>query len=168
MWQPRASVIVACLLVLFAVPGRAEDEAEDPLFEVLVVGTFHAPWLFRSRHLHPGHVRAALEAAKPDVVGVESNPEWFAKGIFHDVTYEAQGVAVPWAKAREIPVYGIDWMDVAAWEAREEEREKQRAGAIRVGGPPPRGLRSAAGRRIPANDGLLRGGRSRGGLPARQ
>jgi len=134
MWPPRAWWIVACLLALLAGPGRADEDAKEPRFEVLVVGTIHAPWLFRSAKFHPGHVRAALEAAKPDVVGVESNPEWFAKGIFHDVTYEAQGIAVPWAKTKGIPVYGIDWMDVQAWESRTDTREKQRAGALRGGG----------------------------------
>jgi tetratricopeptide (TPR) repeat protein len=43
-------------------------------------------------------------------VGVESNPEWFAKGQFYRETYEAQHLAVPFARDNKIPVYGIDWI----------------------------------------------------------
>ena len=80
----RSSLLVVgltlLLLTLPAVPVCGDEPTGGPAFEVLVVGTIHAPWQFRSRKFHPGHVRAALEVAKPDVIGVESNPTWFAKG----------------------------------------------------------------------------------------
>ena len=76
---------------------------------------FHSRRL-RSPRCVRAQKRAALEISKPDVIGVESNPTWFAKGKFHDVTYEAQGIAVPWAKEHSIPVYGVDWMNIASWE----------------------------------------------------
>lgn len=100
--------------------------AQETRFEVLVLGTYHAPFQFRSARFSPAHVRAALELAKPDVIGVESNPTWFAAGTFHQVTYEAQGVAVPFARDRGIPVYGIDHMRIDAYERRTGAARRQR------------------------------------------
>ncbi len=99
-------------------------------FEVIVLATVHAPWQFRSPRFTPAHVRAALALANPDVVGVESPPEWFQKGRFHEVTYEAQGIAVPFARARKIPVVGIDWQDLPAREQREADEEAQRSAQL--------------------------------------
>ena len=100
---------------------------DQPEFEVLVIGTYHAPTMFRRDSYTPAHIRAALIAAKPDVVAVESHPEWFAKGRFHVVTYEAEGVAVPWARDCGIPVFGVDWKDIEAWERKEEAMALQAA-----------------------------------------
>ncbi|HEX8557041.1 MAG TPA: hypothetical protein VF668_03010 [Pyrinomonadaceae bacterium] len=77
---------------------------------ILLVGVYHAPEQFRGEKFSPAHIRAALEAFRPEVVGVESNPEWFARGRFYLATYEAQNVAVPWARRHGVPVYGIDWI----------------------------------------------------------
>ena len=77
---------------------------------ILIIGVEHAPGQFRSEKFSPAHIRATLEAFKPQVVGVESNPEWFAKGQFYRETYEAQHLAVPFARDNKIPVYGIDWI----------------------------------------------------------
>jgi tetratricopeptide (TPR) repeat protein len=77
---------------------------------ILIVGVEHAPGQFQSEKFSPAHIRATLEAFKPQVVGVESNPEWFAEGQFYRSTYEAQHLAVPFARDNKIPVYGIDWI----------------------------------------------------------
>ncbi len=44
---------------------------DQPEFEVLVIGTYHAPVMFWQDSYTPAHIRAALIAAKPDVVAVE-------------------------------------------------------------------------------------------------
>jgi tetratricopeptide (TPR) repeat protein len=77
---------------------------------ILIIGVEHAPGQFRSEKFSPAHIRAALEAFKPQIVGVECNPEWYAKGQFYRSTYEAQHLAVPFARDNKIPVYGIDWI----------------------------------------------------------
>ena len=104
-------------LSLLALPATAQETAN---FEVLVVGTGHAPTMFLSEASTPAHLRAVLEQAAPDVVAVESHPEWFAHGRYHVVTYEAEGVAVPWARERGVPAYGVDWKDVDDWDRLEQ------------------------------------------------
>jgi len=125
-----AALLAAVALAATRAPG-GDGPPEPPRFEVLVIAAVHAPWQFRSAKYTPAHVRAALEAAHPDVLGVESPPEWFAKGKYHPVTYEAQGIAVPLAKERKIPVFGIDWQDLPAREQRESDFEAQRLARIR-------------------------------------
>lgn len=109
---------LALLTLLVAVVPAQESKR----FEVLVLGTLHAPWQFRTAGFTPAHVRATLEAAAPHVLGVESNPAWFTQGRFHDVTWEAQGVAIPWARERELPVCGVDWMDVERYDRDHRRR----------------------------------------------
>ncbi len=115
------------VLSLTAIPRVCDEQEAGPAFEVLVLGTHHAPGMFLSAEYTPAHIRATLEAAKPDVVAVESHPRWFEQGRFHVVTYEAQGVAVPFARERGIPVHGVDWKDIEAWDRDEERRSLQRA-----------------------------------------
>lgn len=77
---------------------------------ILIIGVQHAPGQFWSEKFSPAHIRATLEAFNAQVIGVESNPEWFAKGQYYKATYEAQHLAVPFARENKIPVYGIDWI----------------------------------------------------------
>lgn len=132
-------------IVLEDPPGRAfvgvkEGASPDPLvgagegadFEVLVLAAIHAPWQFRSARFTPAHVRAALEAARPDVVAIECPPEWFARGRYHEVTWEAEGVAVPFARARGIPVVPVDWQDLPEREEREAGAERERSVRLRT------------------------------------
>lgn len=101
----------ALLLVSLAVPCVLF--AQQRKTEVLVIASLHAPQAFLMEPGYtPAHVRAALNRFTPTVVGVESNPLWFGHGIFSGVTYEAQYTAVPWAVARGVPVFGIDWQDI--------------------------------------------------------
>ena len=123
----RSAVGAWCLALLITNWSLAQPDSAPPTkFEVLVLGTLHAPWQFRAPGFTPAHVRAALINARPDVIGVESNPTWFAAGRFHDVTWEAQGVAVPWARQNGLPVHGVDWMDVGAFDRLEVERLQDR------------------------------------------
>ncbi len=103
-----------------ALAGDASQESVPTGFEVLVLGTYHAPAMFHSPAYTPAHIRATLEKARPEVVGVESHPTWFASGRYHVVTWEAEGVAVPFARERGLSVYGVDWKDIEAWDRKEE------------------------------------------------
>ena len=138
MLRPLINALVNVLALASAIAGlvplvSSQDEPKAAVrFEVCVLGTTHAPWQFRWAGNSPAHIRAALRKLKPDVIGVESNPEWFAKGVFHEVTYEAQGIAVPFAKKRGLPIYGIDWMDVPMWELATMERRRKRIARIRT------------------------------------
>ncbi|MHC4163507.1 MAG: hypothetical protein ACYSUM_15370 [Planctomycetota bacterium] len=123
----RGCAILALLLSLAASRVRAGE----PGFEVLVLGTHHAPAMFLGDKYTPAHIRATLENARPDVVAVESHPKWFAAGRYHVVTYEAEGVAVPWARANGLPVYGIDEKDVEDWDRRAEQKTISDVTALR-------------------------------------
>ncbi len=124
--------------------ATAEQKVEPAAdaFEVLVLGTQHAPGMFMGPHYTPAHIAAALAAAKPDVVAVESHPTWFAAGRFHTSTYEAQGVAVPFARAHGIPVHGVDYKDILAWDRQEERKALSQSRSLRdllaAGQPVPR------------------------------
>lgn len=128
--QPFQSLVVylsiAGSTALTACQGSAANRDHVRRFEVLVIGSLHAPWQFRSERFTPAHIRAAIQLAEPDVLGVESNATWFAHGRFHEVTYEAQEIAVPYGKAHSIPVYGVDYMDVERWESEQHEHWRQR------------------------------------------
>ena len=128
----RRAAAVVLLASVAAVPATGGD-APAATSEVLVLATIHAPWQFRSARFTPAHVRAALDAARGDVVGVETPPEWFARGKFHEVTYEAQAIAVPWARAHGVPVVPVDWQDLPTREAKEADVERQRLDGLRAG-----------------------------------
>ncbi len=112
-------------------PDPLAGVGEGAAFEVLVLATVHAPWQFRSERFTPAHVRAALDAARPDVVGIECPPEWFARGRYHAVTWEAEGVAVPFARARAIPVVPVDWQELPERERRDAGTESLRCARLR-------------------------------------
>lgn len=112
------STFALTAMLSFAAAARAQ---EDPA-TVVVIGVQHAPGQLLHQAMSPGHVRAALAAARPDVVAVESCPEWFAAGQHYRATWEAFGIAVPWAGARGLPVYGIDWIGDASGDWAERQR----------------------------------------------
>jgi len=127
-----APLILAGVLLALVVSPPALTEEKEPLFEIVVLGTHHAPGMFQGETYTPGHIRATLELAKPDVVAVESHPDWFAAGRYHVVTYEAQGVAVPYARERGLPVYGVDHKDIEDWDRRAEQTAIREATALRA------------------------------------
>lgn len=98
------------LLVAFAVGLTSPTGYAQVDTEIFIIGVQHAPGQFYTDAFSPGYIRAVLTALQPDVIGVESAPEWFAAGNFYRATYEAQNIAMPWAQAHGIPVYGIDWI----------------------------------------------------------
>jgi hypothetical protein len=87
--------------------GCAHAPPASPAPIGLVVATIHKGHL-----VQPGYplatLDAVLEAARPDLVLVEIRPEAFAQGHFEDGPFEMTYV-VQRARARGIPVVGIDW-----------------------------------------------------------
>lgn len=75
---------------------------------VIVLGVDHAAQLVSERD-RPAVLEAFLDRAKPDAICIERTPEAFARGDFYEFTYEAQDVAVPFARRRGIALYPIDW-----------------------------------------------------------
>lgn len=125
--RPRPAAAAAALGALLLVstgPSEARVYSAGRRESIFIIGVAHAPEQFRSDGFSPAHVRAALEAINPDVVGVESNPAWFEKGQFYRQTYEAQHLAVPWARERGIPLYGIDWIGDLGPDKDYAERER--------------------------------------------
>lgn len=124
-WLSRVIVFVAAMGVGAPEQRAVAAEAQPVIY---LIGVQHAPGLLLSESLSPGHVRAALDAIDPDVVGVESNPEWFARGQHYAFTYEAFAVAVPWAKANGRPVVGTDWIgdDSGHWSQRQRRARVER------------------------------------------
>lgn len=109
MQWTRRGALVAFVGFLFG--GLAPAVAQDlPPATVHLIGVQHAPGQLVHAAMSPGHVREALATIAPDVVCVESAPEWFAAGNYYRETWEAEGVAVPWARTRDLPVRGIDWV----------------------------------------------------------
>ena len=147
-------------------PAQPPQGPSPPLAgcQIVVLGTAHAPAMFAGEAYTPAHIRAALEAIAPDVVAVECHPSWFEVGRFHMSTYEAQGVAVPFARERGLPVYGVDWKDIADWDRTEERNALAAASwlrpALKSGEPLPmthfgfRAPDAPAGKQAPAMDWL--------------
>jgi hypothetical protein len=115
---------VAAVVLFVLVAGMLSGQ--DRPATVYLVGVQHAPGQLVSPRMSPAHVRLALDAIRPDVVGVESNPDWFAEGRFYRETWEAFGVAVPWATARGAETYGIDWIG----QLDDDWSDRQRLGRV--------------------------------------
>ena len=152
-YEPRAFELFRAMV------GEGQAAAPAPA-TVGVVGVYHAPGQLRSARMSPAHVRRSLEVLDPQVVCIEAAPEWLHLGRYHEQTYEAQAVAVPFALDRDLPIYGIDWLGEegqARWAASNAERSRRER--ERLEGPPPHwtsypaGLRTAADFAAPRDEG---------------
>ncbi|UZW61985.1 hypothetical protein [Lysobacter enzymogenes] len=92
----------------FAAADAAADAAAAAPTTVIVLGVDHAAQLVSERD-RPALLDAFLDRAKPDAICIERTPEAFARGDFYEFTYEAQDVAVPFARRRGIELCPIDW-----------------------------------------------------------
>ena len=122
--RSRSTVLLRTIAVALATTcgaAPAPQETPEPA-EIVVVGVIHAPGLFMTPAMSPAHVRACLDALRPAALAVESNPEWFSDDRYYRETYETESVAVPWALARGVAVYGIDWIGDTSDHASERER----------------------------------------------
>lgn len=105
---PRMALAAA---LLAPVPLSAQ-EAVAPT-RVVVLGVSHSAQLV-SRGQQPAAIRAFLDRVEPAAIGVERDPEAFARGDHYEFTYEIQDVVVPYARERGIPLYPFDWVPPVA------------------------------------------------------
>ncbi|MBX9401925.1 hypothetical protein K4L06_11445 [Lysobacter sp. BMK333-48F3] len=94
------------LFVFGAAPTPAPGAAAAT--RVIVLGVDHGVQLVSERD-RPAALDAFLDRARPDAICIERTPEAFARGDFYEFTYEAQDVAVPFARRHGIALCPIDW-----------------------------------------------------------
>jgi hypothetical protein len=95
------------LLLLLACAGALR--AQPAPTRVVVLGVTHSGQLVDAAQ-RPGAIRALMARIHPDAVAVERDPQSFARNDFYEFTFEAQSIAVPWARELGLPVYPIDWL----------------------------------------------------------
>jgi len=83
-------------------------EAQAPKTKIVVLGVTHSNQLVAESY-QPAVFRAFFARVGPAAVCVERDPEAFARGSHHEFTYEIQGIALPWAAERHLPVHPFDW-----------------------------------------------------------
>jgi len=109
------AAMIGTLVALFTSQAFAQAgvTATAPHGEVFVIGTVHAPrGLLLDSAYSAAHLRVALERFQPTMIGVEATPLAHAWGLYQYATWEIQHVITPWAVARRVPVYGIDWQNI--------------------------------------------------------
>jgi hypothetical protein len=109
----RALFFGACTIIT---PLAAQQPASPAPTTVVIVGVEHSAQLVARRY-HPGYLRAFLDRARPAAICIERSPDEFARNDWYEFTYEAQHVAVPYARSRNIDLCAIDWIP-----SRDDER----------------------------------------------
>lgn len=91
-----------------SVAASGEALAQDTT-EVVILGVSHSAMLV-SESYRPAVFRAYMDRVAPSAVCIERAPEEFARGSDYEFTYEIQHIAVPYARARGIPLCPFDWL----------------------------------------------------------
>ncbi len=102
---------------------------------VVILGVDHSAQLV-GRAYHPGYFRAFFERVRPSALCVERSPDEFARNDYYEFTYEAQYVAVPYARRHGIDVCPVDWLPT-------QDDLRLAFGRLEVAEPPP--VRAASG-----------------------
>jgi hypothetical protein len=102
----RCLLLTLIPLVGMASPGAAQD---IPPTRVVILGVGHSTQLVEERQ-QPAALRAFFDRVQPDAIGVERDPEPFARGDHYEFTYEIQYIALPYAEERGLSVHPIDWI----------------------------------------------------------
>ncbi len=108
----RARMAACCCLVLaWGLPSQAAQAqpAKAESTRIVILGVTHSGQLVDEAQ-GPGMMRAYFERVRPDAIAVERDPQSFARNDFYEFTYEAQSIAVPWAREHRLPVYPVDWL----------------------------------------------------------
>jgi hypothetical protein len=124
MWCRVIAVFSGFAVLASAMVGASEASAAaapSKRFEVLVVATLPAPWIFRSPNYTPAHVRAALKIAKPDVIAIATSPENLEQKHFLIDDYVSPEVVLPFAQDKDIPLVGVDDVDETAWDLHQRD-----------------------------------------------
>src|SRR5919199_2244670 len=79
---------------------------------LVVLGVEHSAQLLAESY-QPAVFRAFFDRVRPDAICVERAPLEFLRGDYYEAAYEAQHIAVPYARERGIPLYPVDWMPPA-------------------------------------------------------
>jgi len=77
--------------------------------KVVVLGVSHSAQLAAEQY-QPAMFRAYFDRVSPAAICVERSPEEFARSDHYEYTYEIQHLTLPYARARGIPVYPVDWV----------------------------------------------------------
>jgi len=97
-------------------PGALRTPPSDSTTTVVILGVDHSAQLV-GRWYHPGFFRAWLNRVHPAAICIERSPDEYARGDFYEFTYEAQYIAVPYARDHHLDVCPIDWLP-----SRDDER----------------------------------------------
>lgn len=88
--------------------GPSGSVRQDEVTTVVILGVEHGAQLLAEQY-RPAVLRAWLERVAPDGIAVERHPDAFAAGDFYGFTIEIQDIALPWARARGVPIHPFDW-----------------------------------------------------------
>ncbi|MEO8453505.1 MAG: hypothetical protein ABI647_27220, partial [Gemmatimonadota bacterium] len=98
--------LIGCLAALTAAALTAQTPTRT---RVVVLGVSHSAQLVSER-AQPAAYRAFFDRLHPDGIAIERPPEQFARGDHYEFTYEIQSIVVPYARAKQIPLFPVDWM----------------------------------------------------------
>jgi hypothetical protein len=108
--RARGIGIWLLLTLVHLVGSASQGAAQDvPRTRVVILGVGHSTQLVEERQ-QPAALRAFFDRVQPDAIGVERDPEPFARGDHYEFTYEIQYIALPYAQERGLPVHPIDWI----------------------------------------------------------
>jgi hypothetical protein len=96
--------------------SRAGSDRRSDSTTLVLLGVDHSAQLGAPRY-HPGYFRAFFDRVRPTAICIERSPEEFARGDYYEFTYEAQHIAVPYARAHGVDLCPIDWLP-----SRDDER----------------------------------------------
>jgi hypothetical protein len=104
----------AAAFALAAALNSARALAQAPALRpdatrLVVLGVSHTAQLV-SRTQQPAVLRAFFDRVAPAAIGIERDPESFARNDHYEFTYEIQEVVVPYARERGIALHPFDWM----------------------------------------------------------
>jgi hypothetical protein len=113
--NPRLGRVLPAFLLAAGLCAGEPLAATPPVQEppeptrVVVLGVSHAAQLV-SRGQQGAAIRAFLDKVEPAAIGIERDPDSFARGDHYEFTYEIQDVIVPYALERGIPLHPFDWV----------------------------------------------------------
>jgi hypothetical protein len=132
IFSHRSLVVVVLLVSLStsrAIAARAQQSSPSTRTTLVILGVDHSAQLGAPAY-HPGYFRVFFDRVKAAAICIERSPDEFARGDYYEFTYEAQHIAVPYARAHGLDICPIDWLP-----SRDDERLA--FGRIEVVDPPP-------------------------------
>ncbi|MEK4523397.1 hypothetical protein NSQ95_02335 [Psychrobacillus sp. FSL W7-1457] len=75
---------------------------------LIILGVNHAYQLV-SRECQPAVYRAFFDRVNPDLIGIQSTPEKYARMDLQEYTYEQKEIILPYAVQKGVPIFPFDW-----------------------------------------------------------